>query len=204
MEEATIPAWPPPAQAMEGAGFWIRALARIVDMVYVTVIALCTGVFCGIGFALMEHSGRLSPEWRAHLQGVTVTGILMDLLALILYHTLTEGVHGASFGKWLCGLRVVQKDGSPSNLRGALIRSAAYLLDSLFFGLVGYASMRETLPLRQRFGDRWGRTVVVKTRHLPDDHVRSGWRFVGGLALGSAAYSACCVVSLCLKIRPYF
>ena len=40
---------------------------------------------------------------------------------------------------------VVQEDGSPCRIGSALIRSLAYLIDSLFFGAIAYFAMQAVL-----------------------------------------------------------
>src|SRR5205823_5416376 len=69
-------------------------------------------------------------------------------------------------GKLICQLRVIHEDAHSINIWSAVKRSLAFLWDGLFFGLVGYNSMKQS-DLNQRYGDRWAHTVVVKSADAP-------------------------------------
>ena len=103
--------------------------------------------------------------------------------------TLCEGLHGSTVGKILLSMVVVQEDGSPCRLKSALVRSLAYLVDSLFFGVVGYFAMQRTIR-NQRYGDSWAETVVCKRSTLPAGTLRGAGRFTRGLLLGAMADAA--------------
>ena len=71
-------------------------------------------------------------------------------------------------------------------MKPALLRSLAYYLDALVFGAVGYLEMQKTL-MQQRHGDRWAKTIVVRTSQVPEISKRSGLRLFLAFVLGSAA-----------------
>jgi uncharacterized RDD family membrane protein YckC len=143
------------------AGFWIRAAARVIDSVFVILIATLTGAVMGLVLVILTQVGLISPGWQHRLHGFSLIMLFFSALASLSYHSFCEGLHGATLGKLCCGICVVREDGRPSSMPGALIRSLAYFIDGLFFGAVAYASMKKS-PLNQRYGDIWGKTAVIK------------------------------------------
>ena len=65
-------------------------------------------------------------------------------------------------------------------------RNLAYYVDSLFFGLVAYQKMSES-PKRQRIGDHWGRTMVVRLAEIDPSTRPSGLRFAAATLVGLTA-----------------
>lgn len=188
---------PPPLLAREitsGAGFKIRLIARLID----AALGLGIGFTAGIVLAMLQLKGIISLGGEHHIHGLSLTGLCLSLLGAIMYHAATEGIHGASLGKLLCKLRVVTTDGLRCNLAKALLRSLAYYLDSLFFGLVGYNSMQKS-PLNQRYGDVWAKTVVVRTTDAPYETQRPLWVFFTGFFLGSASWISIMGLGMILK-----
>lgn len=183
---------------VSGAGFWIRALARIIDMVFGNLIGLFAGILGGIALAVFQMAGTLAPGWEQRIQGVSVAGFGFGLLGAFAYHSLCEGLHGASLGKLCCRLRVVTENGGPCGMKAAFLRSLAWHLDGLFFGLIAYASMQKS-ELKQRYGDVWAKTIVVKTKDAPAASRRSPALFFLGLFLGVACWTILTVFGLILK-----
>lgn len=167
-----------------GAGFGIRFLARGLDILYLQLLALFTGVFSGIVFAILGSMGVLAENWMEGFKNESMAGVFWGVLGMFLYHMLTEGIGGTTIGKLICGLNVAQEDGRPCTALGALKRGIVYHFDALFLGLVAYNSMKDS-ALRQRYGDVWGKTVVVKKSVFRPDPARPIWRILVGLALGS-------------------
>lgn len=179
----------------DGAGFGIRVAARLVDAALSFIYGLIGSFLGGVALAMFRAAGMLRPGWQARLHGHLFSRLLFGVAGMFLYHTLTEGVHGASLGKLACRLRVVTAGGYPCDLGQAMRRSLAYYWDALVFGLVALHSM-ERSALNQRYGDVWAKTVVVRTNHLPRTADQSAWRFVAGFSLGSA----CWILSIILMI----
>jgi len=165
-DKLPVPPPLPKKAGFSGAGFWIRALARIIDIAVGILLGLVGALLGGIILAVMMISGVITSGWEYRIQGMSLAGFGLSLLGGLLYHSFTEGIHGATIGKAICQLRVLQSDGQASNMKGAIKRSLGWLIDGLFFGAVGWCSMSES-PLRQRYGDVWGRTIVVKTKDIP-------------------------------------
>ncbi len=176
-----------------GAGFGIRFLARFIDLAYGTVLSMFAGFFAGIIFAVLNHFGKLAPDWLERLNQKSGLDYLFGIVGFFLYHAFAEGIGTVTVGKAICRLRVVQIDGSPATLGGALIRDLGYHIDALFFGLVGYHSMSKG-RLQQRYGDVWGETVVVRKTDFQPNPPRSGWRMTSGILLGS--FLLCCMLAL--------
>lgn len=148
-------------------GFGIRAGARLIDIVMGYILTIIVGVMVGVAIAILGTSGVLSPDWEARIDTSNpLLGALFGMISTITYHTISEGMAGASLGKLICGLRVVGEDDQKCSFGGAFVRSLGFLIDGMFFGLVGYSSMSSS-PLNQRYGDKWARTLVVRANRVP-------------------------------------
>lgn len=160
---------------LEGIGFGLRLLARILDygVFYgiIIVVSLIVGAIIGIVSVAMKR------HLPADLGSVTWHLYAAGFLAYFTYHWICEGLHGSTLGKLICGIVVISEDKTPCGMKAAAGRSLAYYLDSLFFGLVGYWSMQES-PKEQRLGDKWNKTMVVKRSDVPPQTLRSVSRFI--------------------------
>jgi uncharacterized RDD family membrane protein YckC len=189
----------PPSLIPCGAGFGIRFLARLIDLIYGVFMALLVGVAAGILFAVMAHMGRLAPDWPQLIRQRSFASFGLSLLGTFLYHTVAEGFGSVTIGKLVCGLQVVQADGRPATMKGAFIRDLSYHVDALFFGLVGYQSMKNG-PLNQRYGDVWGETVVVKKSIFQPHPPRGPGRMFAGIAMGSILWAGMVFLQMVLKV----
>jgi uncharacterized RDD family membrane protein YckC len=173
------------------ATFGIRAGARIVDLIVGAGAGFIGGGVAGgiIGVAMPEKVHELSK--------LTAGSFLLSTLGSLAYHTISEGVAGASVGKLVCGLRVVSQNGfGRPTVLGAFIRTLGYYIDSLFFGIVGYSVMSKS-ELQQRLGDKWGKTVVVKSASLRAGVLPSP---VLGLLVALFAWCALAFASTIVKV----
>lgn len=182
----------------EGAGFGIRALARIIDIAFGYFLGLVAGLIGAIVLVIMERTGMIPSGWQTQIQGMTATTFSLSLFGAFSYHFLCEGIHGSTLGKLICRLRVINADGKPSSVKGSFIRSLAWHIDGLFFGLIGYSSMNNS-PLNQRYGDVWGKTIVVKSSQAPETSRRSIARFFLALFLGANCWMIALILGLVLK-----
>jgi len=185
-------------EAVQGVGFWPRALARVIDM----AVHIAASVFAGILFVILlviAAGGHASPVVLAKLQPLTFVSFVLSLLGSVAYHAICEGISGRSLGKSVLSMVVVQEDGGPCKLGSALIRSLAYLVDALFFGAVGYFAMQRT-PQEQRHGDEWAHTIVCKRSEAPAGSLSSGGRFAGALMCAVLVDIALAMVGLLTKI----
>lgn len=188
------------APEREGVGFWRRALAQVIDGVVHFFVAVATGVTAGLLVAIGAAVQGTSPDPSIErLSANTLLGFAAAFIGSTAMHTLSEGLHGSTLGKRLCGIIVINEDGGPATLLGAFKRSLAYFVDALFFGLVAAQKMAES-PKRQRIGDIWGKTMVVRIATLEPAARRSGLRFAGAALLGLAADSLAIFLELASRL----
>jgi uncharacterized RDD family membrane protein YckC len=174
-------------EQLEGVGFGRRTLARAIDLVihYGVAFAATLVVFflVGVGTALqgVSPSGALE-----RLSVVPPLGYVAGVLGSFVMHTLAEGLHGSTLGKRICGIVVIGENGSPATIAGAFKRSLAFYWDGLFFGIIAYGKMSESSK-RQRVGDVWGKTMVVRMTAVPASARRSWLRFAGATVASCSA-----------------
>jgi lipoprotein-releasing system ATP-binding protein len=148
-------------QRAEPGRFWRRGAAQMVDFLFGGALVV-TGEIA----ALMSVGGAATswPKLQKTLvtQAAVIGVALASLVAPLLYRVIAEKIAGATLGKLLLGLRVRSESLGAITWLNALVRNVAlFFVDTLFFGLIGYMGMSGSL-MRQRLGDRWGHTVVVR------------------------------------------
>jgi uncharacterized RDD family membrane protein YckC len=184
-----------PSNLLTGEGFGRRAAARLIDFVVMFLLGSVAGLVVHISLEIIAAATREPIRllmWRLYTS--PVSRLAFSMIAVIVYETVLEGLHGSTIGKLVLGMVVVQEDGKPCDLKSALIRSAAYSIDALFFGIVGYMAM-ERDQTRQRYGDSWAHTVVAKRSAIAPENLRGTGTFIGALLLASAANILVMVVS---------
>jgi len=183
---------------IEGVSFWPRVGARVIDLVAHYIVAFCSGILFAI-FLVIAGGGHADAVMLRRLGRTDAIAFIVALLGSVAYHTICEWGHGSSLGKFVLSMVVVQEDGSPCRFPSALIRSAAYFVDALFFGLIGYFAMKDSVQ-QQRHGDQWAHTVVCKRSAAPPQSLRSGGRFVATFLLAAMADMALIMFGLLLKV----
>lgn len=185
--------------AIIGVGFWPRAGARIIDMVVHYLVGLLTGFAIGILILIyaLATAQPVAPLIQK-LGHMGVAGFIGSLLGSLAYHTICESAHGSTLGKLLLSFVVVQEDGSPCKFRAAAVRSLAYLVDALFFGVVGYFAMNKS-PQQQRHGDEWAHTIVCKRSQVQPANLRPGSRFAWVFCLAIVVDAFLMAVGLALS-----
>lgn len=106
------------------------------------------------------------------LEHVSDAFFIVGLLATVFgYHLVFEASVGATPGKWLVGIRVVEVHGNPPRFWQALVRTLARLVEvnPLLFGGLPAGLIADNTKYRQRLGDLLARTFVVKVRDLRDN-----------------------------------
>ncbi len=188
------------------ADFAIRGAARVLDVLVGVGLGFSVAFGAGIVLASLVRSGSLPPSAVKRLSELSLGTFGWSFLGAMAYHTLSESIGGASVGKWICGLRVYSADFSPDgtflvglrrcSVGGALVRSLALMIDTLFFASIAYFSMAGS-RWQQRLGDRWGHTVVVKAKStdLPPKSP------ILGMLVGLLAWGAFFALALALKVR---
>ncbi|MDP9193784.1 MAG: RDD family protein [Acidobacteriota bacterium] len=126
-------------------------------------VALICGVLAGF---LEAATGRPASDMIESMQRTTFIGWIGSFIATLAYHSLFEGVAGSTVGKRMLGLQVIAADGTPMRFVQAVKRSLAFAVDALFFGAIAAMAMSDSLE-KQRVGDRWAETRVVRRRSLP-------------------------------------
>ena len=155
------------AARVEYAQFFIRGVARLLDMVVDLGFSLAAGAASGILIAAIAPPGHIDAAWIAHMKQPQIINFIGGTVMSLAYHVFAEWLGGATLGKLLVGLRVRSTHLGPCTFHGALMRNLGYFVDALFFGAVAYGSMQQSQQ-QQRLGDKWGNTVVIKARSLED------------------------------------
>ncbi len=150
---------PPAAQSALLAGFWIRAVAYIMDSVLVGLATrlLQAAYFQGARqdpFA-ESYSRLLEFDWTP-----LAPLLLFEIAMNFLYFTFFIGRYGQTPGKMVCGLRVVTVHGEEVSYLQAALRTAGYYLNRLTLGL-GFLWVAID-PRKQGFHDKIAGTLVLR------------------------------------------
>lgn len=142
-----------PAQAqVQYVGVGRRFVAILVD-----------SILLGIVFGVM---GALFGQFQASGGSVSVslTGVpaVLTFVIFFLYFIVLEAALGATLGKLLLGIRVVNVDGSRISWGASILRNILRIIDALPFAYILGAILIWTSQRKQRLGDRAARTVVVR------------------------------------------
>lgn len=166
---------------------FVAGLAQITLML---ILSLCAGP------SLEESLQKIESDSSFRLFSFE---FYLVFIVAILYHWVGVAYGGVSPGKLICRLRVVSEDFSPCNSKKAIARELLFFVDSLFFGLVAYLLMKESL-LRQRLGDKLGHTTVLKARDVPEKSKATKGKVALTLTFSSLCLFFCCVVGYVLKL----
>lgn len=128
------------------------------------------GVFLG---ALAAATGGSPDALIAGLEKTTWINAIGSAAGALAYHIAYEGLTGTTLGKRMLGLQVLSESLQPITFVQAVKRSVGFLADALFFGAIGAMNMSDS-PTRQRVGDRWAETRVVKRDSVPKEVRTSG------------------------------
>jgi uncharacterized RDD family membrane protein YckC len=136
---ANVPAFasclPPPA-VVRYAGFWIRLLAGVIDLLLLQVLLIVVGlIVSSITILILHLSGATSGQEPAFLQALPVLALLG--CALFYFIHFPSGAWQATPGKRICGLRIVRTDGGWVTRGLALGRLASCLLSAKLL-LIGF------------------------------------------------------------------
>jgi len=154
------PRQPFPILAPKFAGFWIRAVAFMVDSFILRLIIwllVAVGIF-GYVSGLGEHLSRDQFLQFFELPWGYLAGI--DLIVTLGYFTFFLGRTGQTPGKMLFGLKVLRKDGSEINYTQAMLRTMGYYLNHLTLG-IGFLWIAVD-PRKQGFHDKIAGAVEIR------------------------------------------
>jgi len=176
-----------------------RFLAFVIDGIVQNIVVIA--VYLGVGIFLIFILGRVgypSSVLPDDLGSGDLTIYFFTISSALFMNVICEGLSGRTVGKKLTGLIVVMQDGTPCTLWGALIRFLASFIDLLFLGLVGYTKMQGD-PWKRRYGDVWGKTVVLCSKQLEDQPVSGRIPFLAAFFI--ALLSQCFISSLWLAFQ---
>jgi uncharacterized RDD family membrane protein YckC len=177
--QQTVPDLP-----VEGVGFLLRALAKIIDLVIHNVIGIPLGFLIGVIIGYLATSmGTPVPSFTSDDVSWQLINGAFAITGFIFYCAICEAYYGATLGKMILGLFVVNKKGEQISFGAGLVRSLLFFIDSFFFGLPAYTVMKDS-PLRQRIGDRAAGTVVIKRSEVRSSEIPSGCMLVIVLVIG--------------------
>jgi uncharacterized RDD family membrane protein YckC len=146
--------------ARQYAGLVRRFAALLVDAIlFVALFLPATRAVKGVWI--------MAPTDHRWARGLFVTDPLciVFLVFIVVYFVLLEELLGATFGKWLLGLRVTPAGsmGKPG-LQRSLLRNLMRVVDGLpVLGITGALLILRS-PERARFGDRVAGTRVIVSR----------------------------------------
>ena len=130
------------------AGFVIRAIAYIIDTIFITLISLIIGMSIGIVTG-MENTEILNASYLA------------SGLVTLLYVIPSWAVLGGTPGKIMLGMRIVSSDGSTNGIGWlrAILRFFGYFVSTIlcYLGFVWVAIDKDS----QGWHDKIARTYVV-------------------------------------------
>jgi uncharacterized RDD family membrane protein YckC len=181
------------------AGFGIRLAARLIDGVFGVLIYYVGGMVGSVAVGILAATGHVPGEWKATLQPLSPLSLALLLVGSVLYQVTADAVGGASLGKLILRLRVTSEDLTPCTFKGALIRNTAYFLDAFLFGLPAWRAMSNSM-LSQRYGDQWGRTVVMRATAVPPDSRQSTGLLSLGIVSGATVWGSLVALAFVLSV----
>lgn len=114
--------------AVEYAGFWMRLLAYVVDVILVYILSFVAGFVLGVIF-LAAGADSNSTVTQAVIFLVAVG------IALFYYIYFPSGAWQATPGKRICGIHIIREDGKRVTGPLALGRYLAYIISALPLGI---------------------------------------------------------------------
>jgi len=132
-----------------------RVLAAIID----AAVVLCSWYTC------IEVWGHPSSGASGKVIQGAPAFLIMAVTAA--YWIVPEWLFGATFGKWMCDIKVVSIGGRACSLSQAIKRNVLRIVDGFGLYLVGFLAAKFN-PNRQRLGDQWARTIVVEVPEEPN------------------------------------
>lgn len=155
-------------KSIEYVGFWIRVSAAIIDVIILGIIGgiiqlviVFSGLF-GAGL-LSQEPGEPSAAAGTLIIVTTLAMILVIIAIQIAYFVGLTGAYGATVGKMILGLKVVDTNGQKIGFGKVALREiVGKWISGLVLGL-GYLWVAFD-EKKQGWHDKIAGTVVVKTR----------------------------------------
>jgi uncharacterized RDD family membrane protein YckC len=175
MNDHTANVDPAPPLSVRVAGFWRRSAAFLVDFALVSVASLAVAS----AFGLIDWAAWPEARWNALDQLVEIVNAeLHSLVALgccaavigLVYGAATEATLGASVGKRVVRICVVDHFGEPVGPARAALRN---VLKVISLAALGLGALWCAVDLRRRaLHDIGSRTLVVERSFLLERHQR--------------------------------
>ena|SRR5438128_346727 len=172
-----------------------RLGAAAIDLLILLVLQ--TWINDVFGVTRVAGGSALHRAGGGYLYVTTVTTVGVPWLALLMvvYFSAQEALFGATWGKLVAGVCVVDVEGRRPTLGAVLVRNILRLVDywPLFYVVGIIAAM--TSPSRQRLGDRVARTLVVRAESAVLAHRSPGEvrRRLAALACALTVFAAFCL-----------
>jgi uncharacterized RDD family membrane protein YckC len=153
-DDTAPPAWDdaPPAAEPRFAGFWIRFVAYVIDVIAV-------GLTFGIAiFVLLVATGVIDIDETDGGSGQGGNG--GGLLLMVVYFVICWGLWQQTLGYRVLGLRLVKTDGTPVTWGTSVVRGLMFIVASipLALGLIWAGFDRE----KQGWHDKVAGTWVIR------------------------------------------
>jgi uncharacterized RDD family membrane protein YckC len=146
-------------------GFWLRALAMVVDLLLLALVLWLLRMVVGVVYEEVLSRTVLDAEGETFAQYRAVHTLVRDLLGIglpFVYFTLMEGLGGATVGKRMAGIRVRGPGGRSIGLLRAALRN---VVKPLSFACCCGGILLAAWTARKRALHDWiAGTVVVKAQ----------------------------------------
>ncbi len=144
-----------PRSQLKPAPLAHRVLAASLDSIF---------VFLSM-FYIAWTLGDIRPNGERVLSGIPS---LLLMLGILGYWVLPEWLLGLTMGKWACDLQVTTLRGGNISFMQSMKRNLLRPLDFFPFYLTGFVTASLT-PNRQRLGDLWANTIVVRKKDIKQE-----------------------------------
>jgi uncharacterized RDD family membrane protein YckC len=155
------PAWDAPktAQPAGYGGFWIRVVAYIIDAILLNIVFGVVAAIVGINL-IPADPAKMDPEAMVSQMG----GLqLVAVVVTWLYFALMESsARGATVGKMVVGLRVVDESGNRISFLRATGRFFSKIVSAVIL-MIGFLMIAFT-DRKRGLHDMMAGTLVVKAR----------------------------------------
>lgn len=141
--------------AIPKAGFWVRLVAAVIDMIIVFTLQFLLG-------ALLAFAGLSSLGFNADSAGTIAVLVQIFSYALsFAYYIVFTGYCGQTPGKMAVRIKVIRRDGNAISFGRAAFREVpAKFISGIIFG-IGYLMVAFD-DQKQGLHDRMARTYVIK------------------------------------------
>lgn len=142
----------------------MRLAGYLLDL-FLLYLVQTGGLYLGAILGGMITSFREAPDHEIQIAigaGMDLGTVYWFLVAWFLNYGVMQGLTGSSFGKKICGVKVLQENGQPIGVGRSLVRTICYGISALPFYL-GFAALFFSKK-SQCWHDMICKTVVVPAR----------------------------------------